>query len=67
MFSALDVSSSALVAQRLRLNVIASNVANVSSQRDENGDIAPYQAKFPIFQTDEAIGGGGAGQRRNCR
>jgi len=58
MFAALDISTSALSAQRMRLNVIASNMANLSSQRNENGEIAPYQAKFPIFSTDSTVAGG---------
>lgn len=53
MFSALDVSTSALVAQRIRLNTISGNIANMSSLRNENGEAKPYQARFPIFQTDE--------------
>ena len=53
MLSALDISTSALVAQRMRLNAISSNVANVSTQRNENGELEPYQARFVIFQADE--------------
>jgi len=54
MFSALDISTSALVAQRVRLDAISSNLANLSSmQRDANGEMQPYQAKYVIFQTDE--------------
>ncbi len=53
MFSALDVSTSALVAQRIRLNTISGNIANMSSLRNENGEVKPYEARYPIFQTDE--------------
>lgn len=55
MITALDISTSALVAQRVRLNAIASNLANMSTTRDENGDIRPYQARFTVFQTDEEL------------
>jgi len=55
MINALDISTSALVAQRTRLNAIASNLANMSSTRDENGEIRPYQARFTVFQPDEAL------------
>ncbi len=58
MFSALDVSTSALVAQRIRLNTISGNIANMSSIRNENGEAKPYQARFPVFQTDENMIGG---------
>ena len=37
MFSALDVSTSALVAQRIRLNTISGNIANMSSLQNEQG------------------------------
>lgn len=63
MLSALDISTSALVAQRMRLNAISSNLANMSSVRNENGDISPYQARHVVLQTDDSlqIPGGGAG------
>jgi flagellar basal-body rod protein FlgC len=53
MLSALDVSTSALVAQRVRLNTISGNIANMSTLVDENGENKPYQPRFVIFQTDE--------------
>ncbi len=56
MHSTLDISTSALVAQRVRLNAISSNVANVSTQRNENGEIEPYQARYVIFQADGSVG-----------
>jgi len=54
MINALDISTSALLAQRTRLNAIASNLANMSSTRNENGELEPYQARFVVFKTDEA-------------
>ena len=53
MISALDVSTSALVAQRTRLNTISSNIANLSTLRNEKGENKPYQPKHVIFQADE--------------
>jgi flagellar basal-body rod protein FlgC len=53
MISALDVSTSALVAQRVRLNTISGNIANMSTMVDENGENKPYQPRFVVFQTDE--------------
>jgi flagellar basal-body rod protein FlgC len=55
MISALDVSTSALVAQRIRLNAISANVANVSTLKNENGEAKPYQPRFAVFQTDENL------------
>jgi flagellar basal-body rod protein FlgC len=55
MLSSMDVSTSALVAQRTRLNAIASNIANMSTLRDENGDPKPYESRYVIFQTDDTL------------
>ena len=52
MFSSLDVSTSALVAQRARLNAISSNIANMSTTRNERGEAEPYQPRYVTFQTD---------------
>lgn len=59
MISALDVSTSALVAQRTRLNTISGNIANMSSLQDEEGNAQPYQPRFTVFQTDENMTGDG--------
>jgi len=63
MFTSLDVSTSGLVAQRARLNAISSNIANMSTTRNERGEAEPYQPRHVTFQTDEALKtpGGGAG------
>ncbi|NWF51681.1 MAG: flagellar basal body rod protein FlgC [Nitrospirae bacterium] len=46
-FSVFKVSASALNAQRQRMNVIASNMANVHSTRTEEG--GPYRRKDVVF------------------
>jgi flagellar basal-body rod protein FlgC len=46
-FIVLEVSASALDAQRQRMNVIASNMANVHSTRTEEG--GPYKRKDVVF------------------
>ncbi|HEX2475209.1 MAG TPA: flagellar basal body rod protein FlgC [Lacipirellulaceae bacterium] len=63
MFSSLDVSTSGLVAQRARLNAISSNIANMSTTRNELGEPEPYQPRYVTFQTNEELKtpGGGAG------
>jgi len=65
MFTALDISTSALVAQRTRLNAIAGNLANISTTHNELGEAKPYQPRFVTFQTDNSLGGaeGSAGVR----
>ncbi|MDX1346891.1 MAG: flagellar basal body rod protein FlgC [Thiomicrorhabdus chilensis] len=49
MFNILDISASAMHAQTVRLNTVASNMANadsVSSNKEET-----YRSKQPVFQT----------------
>ncbi|MHB8899068.1 MAG: flagellar basal body rod protein FlgC [Thermoguttaceae bacterium] len=60
MFSALDVSTSGLAAQRVRMNAISGNLANISTTHNEDGEAVPYQPRFVVFQTDESVGGNGA-------
>ncbi len=55
MASALDISTSALVAQRIRLNTISSNIANISTTHNEDGEPIPYQPRFTVFQTDDQL------------
>ena len=62
-FSSFDISTSALVAQRTRLNAISSNIANMSTTRNEQGEPEPYQPRYVTFQTDTDVtsSGGGSG------
>lgn len=48
VFGAMDISASGMTAQRLRLDIISQNIANVSSTRDENGNI--YRRKTVVFE-----------------
>ncbi len=47
IFRALRISGSALTAERLRMDTIANNLANVNSTRTEGG--GPYQRQVPVF------------------
>lgn len=49
MFTMLKVSASALEAQKTRMNVIASNIANVNSTRTPEG--GPYRRKDVVFES----------------
>lgn len=60
MFPSLDISTSGLVAQRIRMNAISSNLANISTTHNEQGEAKPYQPRFVIFQTDDSVGAAGA-------
>jgi len=56
MFGALDISTSALVAQRTRLDVISQNLANRFTTMDAQGNYAPYRRRVPVFASDEQGG-----------
>jgi flagellar basal-body rod protein FlgC len=49
IFNAFNASASALTAQRLRMDVISSNIANANTTRatvNENGEYEPYRRKM---------------------
>jgi flagellar basal-body rod protein FlgC len=50
MLNALDVSASALAAQRMRTEVIANNLANAHTTRDALGRISPYRRQDVVFR-----------------
>lgn len=50
IFTAMDVSSSALTAERTRMNLISSNLANANSTRTEEG--GPYKRKDAVFAAE---------------
>jgi flagellar basal-body rod protein FlgC len=49
MFDSLETSASALMAQRVRMDTIAGNVANLNTTRNETGQLAPYRRRFVVF------------------
>src|SRR3954471_22267508 len=49
LLTALRISASGLSAQRTRLNVLSSNLANANSTRNADGT-GPYKRKDPVFQ-----------------
>jgi flagellar basal-body rod protein FlgC len=59
MIRALDISSSALTAQRTRLDVIAGNISNAESTHQEDGTPVPYRRRFVTFMTGDGQGGAG--------
>ncbi|HHW47993.1 MAG TPA: flagellar basal body rod protein FlgC [Clostridiaceae bacterium] len=51
-FSSLDISASGLTAQRLRMDTISQNIANINTTRTENG--TPYRRRVVIFEERNA-------------
>jgi flagellar basal-body rod protein FlgC len=48
LFTAMELSGSALTAQKIRLNVIASNMANIHTTKTPEG--GPYQKREVVFE-----------------
>ncbi|HLU21909.1 flagellar basal body rod protein FlgC [Lederbergia graminis] len=55
LFQSMGITSSALTAQRLRMDVISSNMANVDSTRGKlvNGEWQPYTRKMVVMEPNE--------------
>jgi flagellar basal-body rod protein FlgC len=51
VFNSLDIASSALKANRIRLDTISANMANVETTRTPQG--GPYQRKMVVFETQQ--------------
>jgi flagellar basal-body rod protein FlgC len=49
MFDALDIGATGLTAQRTRMDVIAANMANVSTTHDAAGRPNPYRRRFAVI------------------
>lgn len=60
MFGSLDISTSALVAQRTRMDTIAGNIANASTPADPDGNAGPYQRRVAVFAAGNPAAGRGA-------
>lgn len=48
LLKTMEISASGLTAQRLRLDIIASNLANVETTRTDEG--VPYRRQVPVFR-----------------
>lgn len=57
-FDALNISASALNAQRTRMDTIASNIANVNTTRNPDGEYDVYRKKEAVFASvfNNAVG-----------
>ena len=57
MFGSLDISTSGLVAQRTRMEVISANIANRDVIYDAKGNYKPFQRRMAIFSTGDPVSG----------
>lgn len=51
LFQGFDVAASGMTAQRFRMDIIAENIANISTTRTEKG--TPYRRKMVTFEEKE--------------
>ena len=56
IFQSINISASALTAQRVRMDVISSNMANMDTTRGElvNGQWQPYRRKMVVTQPQDS-------------
>lgn len=55
LFQPFDIVASGMTAQRFRMDIIAENIANISTTRTENGE--PYRRKIVTFQEKQLNAG----------
>lgn len=60
MYGALDTSTSALVAYRTQMDVIAGNIAMKDSYQQRNGEFFPYRRRVALFSPGDPAHGPGA-------
>ena len=60
MLSTIDVSTTGLIVQRTRMTASASNLANITSTRNEAGELKPYEPRYVKIQADDTIGPNGS-------
>ena len=61
MFGSLDISTSALVAQRTRMEVISANMANRFTTMDAQGNYAPFRRRIAMFSAGDPSTGSAEG------
>ena len=54
VFGAMDISATGMTAQQLRTDIIAQNIANINTTRDENGHV--YRRKNVVFVEKDVTG-----------
>jgi len=49
MFGTFDISASGMRAERVRMNIVAQNIAKAEAVLDENGQVNPYRRQMAVF------------------
>jgi flagellar basal-body rod protein FlgC len=63
MYGALDISTSGLVAQRIRLDTISGNLANLNTILNAEGEYEPFQRRFAVLAAGDQASGASMGVR----
>lgn len=63
MYGALDISTSGMIAQRTRLEVVAANIANKDAILDSSGRVNPYRRREVFFAPGDPSAKTGAGRK----
>ncbi|MBX3374222.1 MAG: flagellar basal body rod protein FlgC [Phycisphaeraceae bacterium] len=61
MYGALDISTSGMVAQRVRLSTISANLAQRDAILNADGDYEPYRRRIPVFAAGDPASADGLG------
>ncbi len=59
MFGSLDISTSALIANRTRQEVAAANIANAQTLENAQGEYEPFRRRFAVLAAGDGQGGAG--------
>ena len=59
MFGVLDISTSGLLAQRVQMDTIAGNIANMQTTRRADGQPGPYLRRVALLSNGDGQGGPG--------
>ena len=57
MYGLFDISTSALVAQRSRLDALSANIANAKTIQNADGEYAPWQRRIPVLASGDPTSG----------
>lgn len=62
MYGALNISTSGMIAQRTRMAVISSNIANAQTILDSQGNLNPYKKRLVYFSPGDPTAGDAVGR-----
>lgn len=64
MYGSLDISTSGMIAQRERMEVISANIAGSMVTRNAQGELSPYRRRVALLEAGTGAGHGANGRSR---